>query len=295
MLKRLLTGFTVIGTVIAAILLAYFVSPIFLDIYILIWIAVAVYEMSKSLNESGYKIYKIPLFIMLLVCYPIIYTTQHFLDAGAISLMLLFLFIFMLQCGYYTFGKKEVDTLKNLGINILVLIYPLLLIAMTFISTYKYGGIFFLLLTAFLPVGIDSCAYLVGKGIGRKKLCPSISPKKTVAGAVGGLIGGMIVSICFYLFFELYNVLPDLNYRPFISHNIDGWEWKTALIYLTIGCIGGVVCQIGDLFASRIKRELNIKDYGKIFPGHGGVMDRLDSIIASIIVVSIALLCVYGF
>lgn len=105
--------------------------------------------------------------------------------------------------------------------------------------------------------GADILAYFTGRSLGRRKLCPAISPKKTVAGAVGGLIGGTAFCSAFGYFF-----MPDM------------------LIHcLAIGLAGGAFSQLGDLTASVFKRKLGIKDYGKLIPGHGGVLDRIDSVL----------------
>lgn len=103
----------------------------------------------------------------------------------------------------------------------------------------------------------DSLAYLTGLAIGKHKLAPAISPKKTVEGSVGGLAGGMLGCFIFGLFFMPEHIFP-----------------------LTLmGLTGSLVSQLGDLTASLIKRKVGIKDFGKIFPGHGGILDRFDSIL----------------
>lgn len=108
----------------------------------------------------------------------------------------------------------------------------------------------------------DSMALYVGKAFGKKKLAPYVSPHKTVAGAIGGEIGGII-------FMAIY----VLVLRKFFDFNL---AFAPALLF---GLIGAAVGQIGDLSLSVIKREAGIKDYGKLFPGHGGVWDRFDSIL----------------
>ncbi|ABR48835.1 phosphatidate cytidylyltransferase [Alkaliphilus metalliredigens QYMF] len=105
--------------------------------------------------------------------------------------------------------------------------------------------------------GTDTFAYFSGYLFGKTKLCPLISPKKTIEGAIGGILGSMITSGIFAYFF-----IPE------------------ALIPIIIlGFIGSIFSQIGDLTASKIKRYIGIKDFGNIMPGHGGVLDRFDSII----------------
>ena len=92
-----------------------------------------------------------------------------------------------------------------------------------------------------------------------------------------------------FLLFEQFVLFPKAGYVPFTDAS-----WKSALIYLAIGLVGAVAGQLGDLAASRIKRALGVKDFGKIFPGHGGVMDRFDSIMAGIIVLLVSFTIIYG-
>jgi phosphatidate cytidylyltransferase len=106
----------------------------------------------------------------------------------------------------------------------------------------------------------DSFAYFAGRALGKHKLCPKISPKKTVEGAIGGTLG-CIICICLYAFLcGKYNNL-DINY-------------VSAVIFAVLTA---VFSQLGDLAASCIKREYGVKDYGNLIPGHGGILDRFDS------------------
>lgn len=121
-----------------------------------------------------------------------------------------------------------------------------------------------------IAVGGDTFALFIGTWIGGKKLCPGISPKKTVAGAIGGLLGSMLLS--WLVGFVFSHVLPTQAFPP---------AWANVLV----GFVGGVAAQMGDLFASLVKRHCNIKDFGTLFPGHGGMLDRMDSILFSAIIV----------
>lgn len=105
--------------------------------------------------------------------------------------------------------------------------------------------------------GTDTCAYFVGYLFGKRKLWEEISPKKTIEGAIGGVIGCTILTTLY-----AYILRPEFIYYAII-----------------LGVLGSVISQLGDLTASKIKRSVDIKDYGNIMPGHGGVLDRFDSII----------------
>ncbi|MDD2968666.1 MAG: phosphatidate cytidylyltransferase [Lachnospiraceae bacterium] len=108
----------------------------------------------------------------------------------------------------------------------------------------------------------DTCAYLSGMLLGKHRLAPVLSPKKSIEGAIGGVIGSALVGALFGYFIE-----PVIGYHGILY------------IFTVIGACGAVVSQIGDLAASAIKRNYDIKDYGKLIPGHGGIMDRFDSVI----------------
>lgn len=111
--------------------------------------------------------------------------------------------------------------------------------------------------------GSDTCAYLVGRKLGKKKIAPELSPKKTLEGCIGGIAGAALLGFIFALVF---------------GENIKGFD-NPAVAYAIIGAASSVISQIGDLAASAIKRNHDIKDYGKLIPGHGGILDRFDSII----------------
>ena len=120
------------------------------------------------------------------------------------------------------------------------------------------GGIYYLLLILNFSCVCDMGAYFVGVSMGKTKLCPEISPNKTVEGALGGIVSSVVVTLIITLCYGYFNkILP------------------TVLITIPL-CIVGM---LGDLFASIIKRKTGIKDYGDLIPGHGGILDRVDSIL----------------
>lgn len=293
MLKRTLTALAIIATAAAAMVLAFYYSHIILDVYILLWAAVGVYEMYHSFKASGYNVHVAPLIFATVVIYPVYYLLQHYFGQGLIGIVIVFLMSIGLELVCFTFSNQTRFHVKDLSATAFILIYPLLFVSMAWVITYNYAPIYSILLVVVLPVAADTFAYFFGSLIKGKKLCPAISPKKTVAGAIGGIIGGMAAAVLFYLIFDYFSLLPELEYVPFIAHTVSGWRWKSALIYLAIGFAGAIISELGDLAASRIKRDLGIKDYGKIFPGHGGVMDRLDSIMSGLLVVLTSFTFIY--
>ena len=111
--------------------------------------------------------------------------------------------------------------------------------------------------------GSDTCAYAVGRLFGKHKLAPNLSPKKSIEGSIGGIVGSALMGVIFGL----------------LMSNFTGKSENLIIIFAVIGGLGSVISQIGDLAASGIKRNYDIKDYGNLIPGHGGILDRYDSII----------------
>lgn len=124
-------------------------------------------------------------------------------------------------------------------------------------------GIFFIWLIFICSWISDTCAYCVGMLFGKHKLSPILSPKKSIEGAVGGVLGAAIIGGIYV--YCLGNHIMKIS-CPF-------------LIGFFICAVGSVISQIGDLAASAIKRDYAIKDYGRLIPGHGGILDRFDSVI----------------
>ena len=114
-----------------------------------------------------------------------------------------------------------------------------------------------------VPWIADSAAYFAGSKFGKRKLCPEISPNKTVEGAIAGVLGGTLVTLLFGLIFKL------------IYGQVTVYFW----VLLMVGFINSIVSIFGDLTFSVIKRNCKIKDYGSIMPGHGGMLDRVDSVV----------------
>ena len=141
-------------------------------------------------------------------------------------------------------------------------IYAPVLMAYVYRARVLPYGIFMYALIFVCSSVCDTCALAAGMAFGKHKMAPVLSPKKTIEGAVGGLIGSAVCSVIVAYLVKLVDPSADLR-----------------LQFLIIGIFGALISMIGDLAASAIKRNHNIKDYGDLIPGHGGIMDRFDSII----------------
>ncbi|MBS6460577.1 MAG: phosphatidate cytidylyltransferase [Clostridium sp.] len=271
MLKRAVTAIILVGYAFAMLYLGTAVHYGFLDALIMSFAFVGTYEMYHTFRKSEYKnSWGAPLLLCVAI-YPLWYFLGYKGILIALSLSI------CLALAVFTF-KAEME-LKDLLATIFSLIYPMALVSLAFALSREFpcGGTFAISFAIFLPVFSDTFAYLVGSTLGKRKLCPSISPKKTVAGAIGGLLGSVLCAVTFFLLFDLYAVIP-VGYVSF-SDSVA----VRAVVFVVLGIVGGVLAEIGDLAASRIKRTINIKDFGNIFPGHGGVLDRLDSIMFTLV------------
>lgn len=143
------------------------------------------------------------------------------------------------------------------------IVYVGVMLSYVFQTRQLPGGAFLVWLIFICSWGCDTCAYCVGVLIGKHKMAPVLSPKKSIEGAVGGVVGAALLGALF-----AWAISP---YNPNSAH--------TPLIYAVICGVGALVSMIGDLAASAIKRQQNIKDYGTLIPGHGGILDRFDSVI----------------
>jgi len=137
-------------------------------------------------------------------------------------------------------------------------------------------GLILLTFVIITVMATDIGAYNFGMLFGKHKLCPNISPKKTIEGAIGGALSGAIFGTG-YITLLTFLLEPSCEYQIRFL-NIESNVWYLIAIF-GIALIVSIAGQLGDLVASKLKREYEIKDYGKIFPGHGGVLDRFDSTI----------------
>ena len=138
------------------------------------------------------------------------------------------------------------------------------------VEQFGYDAVFFILLILCFAWGGDTCAYFAGRAFGKHKLAPVVSPNKTVEGAIGGVIGSVVIGLLATIIYSaLSGRFASLTVAVTARHYI---------IIAAMGAMASVLGILGDLFASAVKRQVGIKDYGTIFPGHGGILDRFDSV-----------------
>ena len=276
MLKRILTALIMIVVVFGFILGLRQVHPAILAGFIAVVTIAGAYEMCDALSKAEYKIMK---WINLCAALVVSVLTYFF---GYLALALSITAFVLIELAVFTFDHKY--ELKDVFASIFILFYPILPMSLFIImNNLEHIALYSILLTIFIPVFTDTMAYFTGMLIGGKKLCPEISPKKTIAGAIGGVLGAIIGALLIFVLFDVTNLFASFRYVEEFA--LTDEYWKSVLIYIALGIVAGPICEIGDLIASWIKRKAGIKDYGNIFPGHGGFMDRLDSVIVTIPVV----------
>lgn len=137
----------------------------------------------------------------------------------------------------------------------------------------------------------DVFAFFVGSLFGKHKLCPEISPKKTIEGSVGGIFGGIFGSALVYFLFDYFKIFGAQFGLTYVGYGLS--TAHIVVTYVIIGLFGSVTTQIGDLIASQVKRYCGIKDYSRILGEHGGIMDRFDGIMITSVLVAFVFMFIY--
>lgn len=237
-------------TAVVGVILLYFIiknSGIYLSTAILFMSIVGIYEIKNcfkniNININAYLLYIFTVFLFLIRSVP------------KFEVMASFEYVFILIIMLISF-VLDLDINRNMDDSVYT-VFSYIYIPVIFDLLYKMNNIY-LVLVFIMAFATDTFAYIVGITMGRHKLIPSISPKKSVEGAIGGVVGAVILGCTW------------LNYNDF----------KLDILTVIFLIFTSISSQLGDLIASKIKRVAGIKDYGNIFPGHGGVLDRFDSIL----------------
>ena len=176
------------------------------------------------------------------------------LDFGRYGMMAVILSLILLLFVYvFSYPKYDAGQTSAAFFGIL---YVAVMLSFIYLTRNLEGGQFIVWLIFICSWGCDTCAYCVGMLIGKHKMAPVLSPKKSVEGAVGGVAGAAILGAV---------------YAAATREPVAG--------YALICAVGALISMVGDLAASAVKRNQGIKDYGKLIPGHGGILDRFDSVI----------------
>lgn len=266
---------------IALLAVALYFGGVICSVLIVLCLCLSVYEVYKALNQAGHKCISWPGWLCMIVSVPLFMIVK-----SSVSLVIaISVGAVMIICAFDMI-RSEPD-LEDIAASIL----PLMMVTlpgMCMLGIVKNAVIMtpdmhadrslqisLLLMSFGIPLLGDTFAYFIGSKFGRTKLCPKVSPNKTVEGAVAGLIGSIVFAV---IIFALFRWIPGCE-------NAQKPVWH----YLLLGLLAGLAGQAGDLFASLVKRHCNIKDYSNLFPGHGGMMDRLDSVYWATVIVYVYL------
>ena len=180
------------------------------------------------------------------------------------SLLNVVVALFMLIILIYVVLTHESGNTMDGIVTFFGFFYVCFLISHVYLTRQYTHGNAFVWLIFFSAFGCDVGAYFTGMAFGKHKLIPQLSPKKTVEGSIGGIVVAVAICVIYGVILEAKNELVGVD---------------TVLLCCITGMVGSVFSQIGDLAASAMKRYVGIKDFGKIMPGHGGVLDRFDSVL----------------
>ncbi|MBE7021387.1 MAG: phosphatidate cytidylyltransferase [Ruminococcaceae bacterium] len=260
MLVRIISA--AVGLVI--MLAVMFSGKIALSLAVSLVSALAVYE---ALKAYGYN--KKPLFVIPGFLVSFLYGGLKYIGSEIIFLCVFGVVVFFI--GAMLLLRDEVKTKDLFTLLFITLIIPFSFSTISYIRDMEKG--IYLVWLPFISAWLtDTFAYFGGRFLGKHKLCPEISPKKTVEGAIFGIIGAIFGYV-------MYSV---------ILKNV--WNLEVNIyLALIMAVVTSVLSQMGDLFASCIKRENGVKDFGKLMPGHGGALDRFDSLLLTAPVIYICL------
>ena len=189
------------------------------------------------------------------------YLSLLWMKTDKFSMMILLFTLVLIMCVYvFTYPKYRAEQIMTALFGV---VYVAVMLSYIYKTRALEGGAWLVGLIFLSSRGSDTCAYCVGMLIGKHKMAPVLSPKKSIEGGVGGVLGAALLGALYALLISSFN-------------QADG---HTPLMYAVICAVGALISMVGDLAASAIKRNKEIKDYGKLIPGHGGILDRFDSVI----------------
>lgn len=250
-ITRLLSGIVLLAIVISTGILG---GPVFWTLVTLISL-LGVFEFHRMLNLHKSVLFYASWAMCLALDALLFFGKTEFADAMPVLALLLLMGIYVVRYPKYS-GKEIFASYTGF-------IYAAVLLSFLYRIRVEENGMLLLWLVFIGTWGSDTCAYCVGCLLGKHKAFPVLSPKKSVEGCIGGVVGTALIAGI---------------YAACLNRWVEGTT-VSIVTFVIIGIAASIISQIGDLAASAMKRNYDIKDYGKLIPGHGGILDRFDSII----------------
>jgi phosphatidate cytidylyltransferase len=259
----------VVSALIAVIILIAVVcsGQIILGISVFFVSLLAMYEYFKSLRNAGYRPVRAVGYIscagILLLCFDRVPKTLFLEQILSFKTLIFAVFIMIVALFSFSIFLHSKYNIVDISLTFFGVFYIAFLLSFIVFTRNLNNGFFFVWLIFIGAFSTDTMAYFAGRFFGKHKLMPAISPKKTVEGAIGGVIGCALTSLLYGLYL---NKSGSIGFIPYYH-------------FLLMGILCGIISQVGDWAASAIKRFVKVKDFGNIMPGHGGALDRFDSIL----------------
>lgn len=250
-IKRLLSGIVLLAIMISAVI---FGGNVLFGLVVLISL-IGLMELYRVVNIHKTVLALAGYLATLALDFSIYFGKQDLMFYTLVVLLLLVMAIYVIL-----YPKYKSD---QIAMTIFGFVYVSIMLSYLYQIRILENGVYFIWMAFIGAWGSDTCAYCVGMLFGKHKLPSELSPKKSIEGCIGGIVGAGLLGFIFGTVFKSH---LTAIYDPQVSLTI-------------IGAASSVLSQIGDLAASAIKRNHGIKDYGKLIPGHGGILDRFDSII----------------
>lgn len=249
------------AVILSPLIIVLFIGGIYLKVLVAIVSLLGIYEFFNIMKTKHYKPLTSIAIALTLFYYILLIFNKSSLNVT--FLILAFALFIMLSVPVINDKYNFIDV----AITLLGFFYVSVFFSFIVLVSEKDFGKY-IVWTIFISAWMcDTVAYYSGKFFGKNKLCPKVSPKKTIEGSIGGLIGSTLGCMGFGIFINKIGIhIPLFN-------------------FILIGFISGIFSQMGDLVASSIKRFIGVKDYSNLIPGHGGILDRFDSILFSSVVV----------
>lgn len=246
------------GIIMLPFLVFLFWGNIPLLLFMMVISGIALWEFYNGYKKTGVKPSLVLGFVAMIALYAIIIWGEFLKGNGDTYAHLILLWVFCVSVSGVCSSVflKDHNILDGPITSLGIFYIPFMISHVVLVDQIEgYSNmVFMIFITAFAT---DICAYFTGYLFGKHKLCPSLSPKKTVEGAIGGTLGSIIFSSVFGYF-----VFPG-----------------NLIHFIIMGFVGAIFAQVGDLSASAFKRKMGIKDYSNLIPGHGGALDRFDSVL----------------